>query len=62
MVSLDGEWEFYWLHLLTPDDFAAGVSASGFPPGLESERHLVTIPEIWNRHNVSLEDGSTTMN
>jgi len=50
LVSLDCEWEFYWLRLLTPGDFAAGI--------LGSERNLVAVPEIWNRHTIPTEAGS----
>ena len=44
IVSLDGEWEFYWRQLLRPSDFHAGTlpAKTGFFP----------IPNYWNGHTV----------
>ena len=44
IVSLDGEWEFYWRQLLRPADFHAGTlpAKTGFFP----------IPNYWNGHTV----------
>ncbi len=59
-VKLDGEWEFYWRHLLTPEDFAEKQSSEK----LNTEKILVKIPKNWNKYkidNVNLEsDGYAT--
>jgi signal transduction histidine kinase len=42
ITKLNGDWEFYWNALLSPDDFARGQNAmSGY-----------TGPEVWNRHTI----------
>ncbi len=41
VISLDGQWEFYWAKLLTPEDFAA----SRVPPP-----ELVSVPDNWQKH------------
>nr|CAA6807548.1 MAG: Adenylate cyclase (EC [uncultured Thiotrichaceae bacterium] len=43
MVELDGEWVFYWQHLLTPDDFSQAL-----PP-----HSYITVPSSWNKHEVN---------
>lgn len=44
VVSLDGEWEFYWQHLLTPDDFARRnhFEKTGF----------IELPGAWNGYRI----------
>ena len=44
-VKLDGEWEFYYQNLLTPQDFPEAA----FPP------HLVKVPGPWNNYTLSEE-------
>lgn len=39
IVSLNGEWEFYWNKLLTPDDFKKNNTL---------KPHYVPVPAIWN--------------
>lgn len=48
IVSLDGEWEFYWHTLLTPDDFRNANP-------LEN-RQYIFLPRAWNK---SVVDGQT---
>lgn len=40
-ATLDGEWAFYWQHLLTPADFSAGTP----PP----EADYVPLPSNWSK-------------
>lgn len=40
-VLLDGEWEFYWKQLLTPDDFKTGK-----PEG----KQIVNVPSPWTSY------------
>jgi len=48
-VALDGEWEFYWMELLTPQDFVSdGPPLAG---------HLVHVPGIWNRYDLGGGEG-----
>jgi Histidine kinase-, DNA gyrase B-, and HSP90-like ATPase len=42
IVQLDGEWEFYWNRLLTPDDFKA--------PGPPEKTGFFAIPGYWSGH------------
>jgi signal transduction histidine kinase len=42
-VKLDGEWEFYWEHLLTPEDFK-GMD-------FKDQRAYVKIPILWNKNS-----------
>ncbi len=42
-IKLDGEWEFYWNRLLTPDDFS-----SANPPVKTGN---ISIPSYWNGYN-----------
>lgn len=44
VVTLSGEWEFYWHQLLTPADFDDPMPPT--PTG------LITVPGAWNRHTV----------
>lgn len=39
--SLDGEWEFYWQHLLSPMDFARGIQGTS---------QIVKVPGPWNQY------------
>lgn len=50
-VNLDGEWEFYYQRLLTPEDF---TGAAAYP------HHLVEVPGPWNNYIIGGEpmDGS----
>jgi adenylate cyclase len=43
-IRLDGEWEFYWNQLLTPDDFNTANPAQ--PSG------YIHVPGIWNGYNL----------
>ncbi len=45
-VKLDGEWEFYWGQLLTPEDFAEKQGSEKF----EAEKLLGEIPKNWNKY------------
>ncbi|GAA3401383.1 ATP-binding protein [Paenibacillus hodogayensis] len=47
IVRLDGEWEFYWDRLLTPDDFRQQSLPS--VPGNVAYMH---VPSTWNGNNV----------
>ncbi|WP_378954670.1 ATP-binding protein [Pelosinus sp. sgz500959] len=43
IITLDGEWEFYWNQLLTYDDFHGGSpSLSGY----------FTVPNVWNQYEI----------
>ncbi|MDR7855108.1 sensor histidine kinase [Tissierella sp.] len=42
IVKLDGQWEFYWKELLTPEDFNK--------VDLESENNLIVLPRAWNKY------------
>lgn len=42
ILPLDGEWEFYWNQLLTPEDFSAQKKARPEPDG------YMTVPGLWN--------------
>jgi class 3 adenylate cyclase len=42
-VSLDGDWEFYWNKLYSPQDFQSGT--------LDSARTFLRVPGIWNSLN-----------
>ncbi|MEI1278914.1 sensor histidine kinase [Leptospira venezuelensis] len=39
IISLDGEWEFYWEEFISPGDFS--------DPKFRSKRKIVTIPSVW---------------
>ncbi len=49
IVSLEGQWEFYWQQLLTPDDFkdVEAISETGY----------ITVPGTWNGHVLPGDDG-----
>jgi class 3 adenylate cyclase len=40
-ITLDGQWEFYWNHLYTPDDF--------YNDSLISSPVYIKVPGIWNK-------------
>lgn len=40
-VKLDGEWEFYWRQLLTPNDFGQKIAHS---------QQIVNVPGAWNSY------------
>jgi two-component system, LytTR family, sensor kinase len=42
ILPLDGEWEFYWNQLLTPEDFSAKNKVRPKPAG------YMTVPGLWN--------------
>ncbi len=42
-VKLDGEWEFYWNRLLSPEDFES-IS--------NRENNYQKMPSIWNKHKL----------
>ena len=44
IAKLDGEWEFYWEHLLTPQDF---VRHSHLPPP-----SFFSLPKPWTGHTI----------
>ena len=43
IVSLNGEWEFYWEKYLEPKDFRNQIVNSGF----------INVPHRWNNHEVN---------
>ncbi|WP_250228697.1 sensor histidine kinase [Anaeropeptidivorans aminofermentans] len=47
VIRLDGEWEFYWNQLLTPEDFADNAPV---PDG------YMQVPSLWNGKNVQGEN------
>ncbi|MBD2863367.1 ATP-binding protein [Paenibacillus oceani] len=48
-IRLDGEWEFYWNRLLTPEEFRrAGADTPSLPD-------LIKVPSIWNGKTVNGE-------
>lgn len=47
LTSLDGQWEFYWQELLSPEDFKK--------PDKILKRELITVPMAWNKFKI---DGS----
>lgn len=51
VISMGGDWEFYWSQLLEPQDFAAGK-----PSGLE----YLGVPGGWYRHSEHPEKGYAT--
>ncbi|MBF0118905.1 MAG: response regulator [Desulfobacterales bacterium] len=44
VISLNGEWEFYWKKLLTPSDFK--IESSKEP------KDYIIVPSIWNGYNL----------
>lgn len=49
IISLDGQWEFYWNKLMTYDDFHNGTEE--FKPD-----GYVSVPSVWNSYSI---DGKT---
>jgi signal transduction histidine kinase len=47
MVNLDGQWEFYWQELLTPQDFNTNNS--------NPNRNYIPIPSSWNKYTINGE-------
>ncbi|MBT3226198.1 MAG: hypothetical protein HOE30_03010 [Deltaproteobacteria bacterium] len=43
-VNLDGEWEFYWDHLLSPDDFRQGLG--------DLNPAYISVPGYWDKFEV----------
>lgn len=52
LISLDGDWEFYWDQLLTPEDFIGENS-----PQADS---LMTVPGAWDKNAAYLGHGVAT--
>lgn len=48
VIKIDGEWEFYWNQLLTPDDFR-GINTT-------TKKKLINLPRAWNNYEL---DGQT---
>ena len=47
IVQLDGQWEFYWKRLLSPEDFRAGE---------QPERTgYITLPQVWDDYEAAGE-------
>ncbi len=46
IIKLNGEWEFYWDQLLTPEDFKNSVTK----PDLTG---YMTVPSLWNGKNIN---------
>lgn len=47
IISLDGEWEFYWDHLLTPEELRTNEHSH--------DHQLLTVPRLWNNHIIEGE-------
>ena len=47
IVSLSGQWEFYWQQLLTPEDFQS--------INKPIKKELITVPRAWNNYLVNEE-------
>lgn len=47
LISLDGEWEFYWNKLLGPEEIASGL----VQPDL-----MATVPKVWNSYELQGEE------
>jgi signal transduction histidine kinase/AmiR/NasT family two-component response regulator len=45
IISLDGEWEFYWNRLLTYDDFRDGTK------NIQPDAY-VSVPDVWNSYRI----------
>lgn len=52
VISLEGDWEFYWKQLLTPEDFA--VDHSGEQP---DRTGFIAFPGLWNGYEIQDESG-----
>ena len=48
-IKLDGYWEFYWLKLLSPEDFK-NIDLSDQNPKEIANRSIEKIPSIWNSY------------
>lgn len=48
IVDLNGEWEFYWNRLLTPEDFKA--------EGTGLKKELIVLPRAWNKFVIDGEE------
>lgn len=46
-VELNGDWEFYWEQLLTPEDFRG--------EGSNLNKHLISIPRSWNSYEIDAQ-------
>lgn len=44
IIRLDGQWEFYWQELLSPEDFTNTAN-------LTTENHI-TVPRAWNKYKI----------
>ncbi|OEF98143.1 hypothetical protein BHF68_00165 [Desulfuribacillus alkaliarsenatis] len=55
IVSLDGQWEFYWEHLLTPEDFNNFKLTNTTLP---NDNSYITVPRAWNKFE--LDDTTLT--
>lgn len=47
IVSLDGQWNFFWNRIIKPDDFLKG--------NIPQNDHYITIPTFWNNININGE-------
>ena len=47
MLTLDGEWEFYWNELLSPEDFHTGSH--------EAAKKWIELPRAWNNFELDGE-------
>lgn len=47
IVSLNGQWEFYWRKLFKPEDFKKA--------GTITSRELITLPRAWNKYLIDNE-------
>ena len=43
-ISLNGEWEFFWKQLLTPDNYPANISGD--------QRIIVNVPSYWTEYTI----------
>ncbi|MTI82064.1 MAG: hypothetical protein FH758_14570 [Firmicutes bacterium] len=48
IVALDGQWEFYWQELLTPEDFKDSDATT--------KKNFITVPRAWNKYVINGED------
>lgn len=49
-IPLQGEWEFYWQQLLTPDDFVRSTP---------EDKSYIQVPSSWNHHQINGESGAS---
>ncbi len=45
LIALDGEWDFYWDQLLTPEDFK-------FTSSIINQKKTFIVPNIWNSYKI----------